>query len=200
MSRSSWPLSMPMFRSQLKSTALRSLASFAGVYGSATPPRGPGAVIANGPLSARPAASAALIQLILRKSMVVIPLVRKLGRAYCGWRMPVKQWYPPAMIHRITPVRALVITTASLLCGLLFAATSSAPVTASDKTGPVVRTAEGPVSGLVRNGVYEFLGIPYAAPPVGKWRWMPPQPVTKWKEPRDATRFGSICAQSTTLG
>jgi para-nitrobenzyl esterase len=79
-------------------------------------------------------------------------------------------------------------------------ATVSAPMAAVDKTGPVVKTAEGPVTGLLRNGVYEFLGIPYAAPPVGKSRWMPPQPVAKWKEPRDATHFGSICAQSTTLG
>src|SRR5262249_60687177 len=29
---------------------------------------------------------------------------------------------------------------------------------------------------------------------------MPPQPVAKWKEPRDATHFGNVCAQVTTLG
>src|SRR5215831_20712359 len=104
------------------------------------------------------------------------------------------------MIHRKTPARALVITTASLVFGLLFASTLGAPITASDKTVLLVRTAEGPVNGLVRNGVYEFLGIPYAAPPVGKWRWMPPQPVAKWTAPRDASRFGNICAQVTTLG
>jgi para-nitrobenzyl esterase len=97
-------------------------------------------------------------------------------------------------------VRTLVVKTTSILCGLLFAATGCSRVTGSDKTGPVVDTAEGPVTGLVRNGVYEFRGIPYAAPPVGKWRWMPPQPVAKWKEPRDATHFGNICAQVTTLG
>jgi para-nitrobenzyl esterase len=97
-------------------------------------------------------------------------------------------------------VRALVLVTTPIVCGLLFAITASLPVTASDKTGPVIKTTEGPVTGLVRNGVYEFRGIPYAAPPVGKWRWMPPQPVAKWKEPRDATHFGNICAQSTTLG
>ena len=91
-------------------------------------------------------------------------------------------------------MRAIVITTASILCGLLFS------VTVSAGPGPVVKTAEGPVTGLVRNGVYEFLGIPYAAPPVGKWRWMPPQPVGKWNLPRDATHFGNICAQATTLG
>ena len=28
--------------------------------------------------------------------------------------------------------------------------------------------AEGPISGLVNNGVYEFKGIPYAAPPIGE--------------------------------
>ena len=96
-------------------------------------------------------------------------------------------------------MRVLVLTTA-ILAGLLLAATACAPVTATDnKTGPVVKTAEGPVTGLVRNGVFEFRGIPYAAPPVGKWRWMPPQPVAKWKEPRDATHSGNICAQSTTL-
>jgi para-nitrobenzyl esterase len=90
-------------------------------------------------------------------------------------------------------VRALAVTTALILCGLLNA-------TASEKTGPVVKTADGPVTGIVRNRVYEFLGLPYAAPPLGKLRWMPPQPVAKWKDSRAATRFGNICAQVTTLG
>jgi para-nitrobenzyl esterase len=92
------------------------------------------------------------------------------------------------------------VRTTLILCALLLAATACAPITASNNTGPVVTTAEGPVTGLLRNGVYEFRGIPYAAPPVGKLRWMPPQPVTKWNEPRDATHFGNICAQVTTLG
>src|ERR1700733_2245330 len=52
--------------------------------------------------------------------------------------------------------------------------------------GSVVRTVEGPVRGIVkieastRTEVHEFLGIPYAAPPVGKLRWMHPEPVTHW--------------------
>src|SRR5499426_161572 len=94
----------------------------------------------------------------------------------------------------------IFVVKSSILFALLLAATACARITASDKTGPVVNTAEGPVTGLVRNGVYEFRGIPYAAPPVGKLRWMPPQSVGKWKEPRDATHFGNICAQVTTLG
>src|SRR5260221_11985890 len=66
--------------------------------------------------------------------------------------------------------------------------------------GPVVKTADGPVRGFVRDGVSEFLGIPYAAPPVGALRWMPPQPVEPWSEPRKATKFGHTCSQVTELG
>lgn len=66
--------------------------------------------------------------------------------------------------------------------------------------GPVINTVEGPVHGLVKNGVNIFLGIPYAAPPVGKLRWQPPQPVRHWRETRDATEFANTCPQVTELG
>ena len=68
------------------------------------------------------------------------------------------------------------------------------------QTAPVVETAEGPVRGFLRDGVYQFLGIPYAAPPVGDRRWMPPEPVTPWTAPLEATRFGQTCPQVTELG
>src|SRR5207244_9247120 len=87
-------------------------------------------------------------------------------------------------------MKTLIASFGLLLCASLLLA----------KPSVVVKTAEGPVNGLVKNGVYEFLGIPYAAPPVGKLRWMPPQAVAKWKEPIDGTHFGNICAQITTLG
>ena len=43
------------------------------------------------------------------------------------------------------------------------------------------------------DGVYR--GIPYAAPPLGPRRWMPPQPVTPWTAPRRADAFGPVCPQ-----
>jgi para-nitrobenzyl esterase len=44
--------------------------------------------------------------------------------------------------------------------------------------------------------VRAFLGIPYAAPPVGPLRWKPPQPAPKWSGVRSATSFGPRCMQT----
>ena len=44
-------------------------------------------------------------------------------------------------------------------------------------------------------GVREYLGIPFAAPPVGNLRWRPPQPVTPWQGVRAADRFSPACMQ-----
>jgi para-nitrobenzyl esterase len=46
----------------------------------------------------------------------------------------------------------------------------------------------------MQNGA-AFLGIPYAAPPVGELRWKPPQPVSRWNGTRQATQFGAACPQ-----
>jgi para-nitrobenzyl esterase len=43
--------------------------------------------------------------------------------------------------------------------------------------------------------VVAFLGVPYAAPPVGDLRWRPPQPVARWTGMRKATTFGASCPQ-----
>jgi para-nitrobenzyl esterase len=61
--------------------------------------------------------------------------------------------------------------------------------------GPEVHTAGGTVRGLTVGPVDEFLGIPYAAPPVGALRWQPPRRPASWPGVRDATRFAPDCAQ-----
>jgi len=58
-----------------------------------------------------------------------------------------------------------------------------------------VQTKNGPISGKTEAGVRIYLGIPFAAPPVGDLRWKPPQPVKSWKKVRDCTEFGPACPQ-----
>jgi para-nitrobenzyl esterase len=58
---------------------------------------------------------------------------------------------------------------------------------------PVAVTDTGPVRGAATGGVDSFLGIPYAAPPVGDLRWADPQPAARWRGVRDATAFGNRC-------
>jgi para-nitrobenzyl esterase len=63
------------------------------------------------------------------------------------------------------------------------------------RAGLVVATAGGAVRGKTAGAMHEYLGIPYAAPPVGPLRWRPPQPAAPWAGIRDATAFAPHCPQ-----
>jgi para-nitrobenzyl esterase len=90
-------------------------------------------------------------------------------------------------------IRSLLI-----VCGVSLAAGSThaspKPVT------PLVQLDSGSVRGIDQDDMHVFLGIPYAAPPVGKLRWMPPEPPKHWAGVLNATKFGSNCAQNDDLG
>jgi para-nitrobenzyl esterase len=86
-------------------------------------------------------------------------------------------------------MKAACALAAAALLGLSMTATAD-PLT--------VKTEQGKVHGKTINSdkVRAWLGLPYAAPPVGDLRWKAPQPVAKWKGERDATKFGAHCAQN----
>lgn len=68
-------------------------------------------------------------------------------------------------------------------------------ITVRAQTPPVVRVEGGDVQGVVADGVESFKAIPFAAPPVGEWRWRPPQKALIWTGVRQATEFGADCMQ-----
>lgn len=61
---------------------------------------------------------------------------------------------------------------------------------------PTVRTEAGPVRGVTDDGVSAYLGLPYAAPPVGPLRWRPPQLAEPWRGVRSANAFAPACPQT----
>ncbi len=60
---------------------------------------------------------------------------------------------------------------------------------------PQVTISAGVLQGIDEDGVEQFLGIPFAAPPVGDLRWRAPQPVAPWHGVHAATVFGADCMQ-----
>ena len=86
----------------------------------------------------------------------------------------------------------------SLALGLTLSA--AALVSPAHAAGPIVTTAQGKAQGFVVNGVSEFLGVPYATPPIGNLRWHPPLLHAPWGGVMKTIAFGPTCAQITTLG
>jgi len=69
----------------------------------------------------------------------------------------------------------------------------------AQSANPVTFTFSGLVRGTVSPaGVREFLGIPYAAAPVGNLRWRPPVPHLPWFQTLDATEFANHCPQTAS--
>jgi para-nitrobenzyl esterase len=100
---------------------------------------------------------------------------------WAGWRTRTR--LAVAGVTRAALVTAAPLASASTLGGQAAAG------------GPIAGTATGAVRGLADGAVDEFLGIPYAAPPVGALRWQPPQPAASWSGVRDATQFAPHCPQ-----
>jgi para-nitrobenzyl esterase len=88
------------------------------------------------------------------------------------------------------------VAVATALAVVLVAPTQRAGAAAAPPTctaGTLVQTNDGPVCGTTANGQTSYLDIPYAAPPLGDLRWMPPQPPKPWTTTYQATQRGPEC-------
>lgn len=94
---------------------------------------------------------------------------------------------------------------ATLIAAILVLTIGATNFVKSADDNVVIRTRYGSVQGVIRRfpsinktikAVNRFLGIPYAAPPIGELRFKPPQPVSAWKPATyNASYFRSICIQ-----
>ena len=66
------------------------------------------------------------------------------------------------------------------------------PIVANAQSAaPVVKVANGEVSGAVEDGIASWKGVPFAAAPVGPLRWRAPQPAANWNGVRSATQYSA---------
>ena len=80
---------------------------------------------------------------------------------------------------------------------ILFASALAASAWGAER----VKTVDGVVEGVMeKSGIRTFLGIPFAAPPVGDLRWKPPQPVKNWEGVRRADQFRPRAMQRPIFG
>ncbi|WP_103565728.1 carboxylesterase/lipase family protein [Actinomadura rubteroloni] len=90
------------------------------------------------------------------------------------------------------------VALSAVLAGAGLAGLAQSPVAAGTAGPPTVRTDKGALRGKATAATDQFLGVPYAAPPVKNLRWKPPRPVARWRGVRDATSFSPSCVQNTT--
>ena len=65
--------------------------------------------------------------------------------------------------------------------------------TAGRAAAATVAVTGGLVSGVTEAGANAYLGVPFAAAPIGANRWRSPQPVAPWQDVRAADHFGDSC-------
>ena len=100
------------------------------------------------------------------------------------------------MSTRKVGVGTLAVWLSMMLASSVTAAASFGAV--SD--APQVMTSDGLVVGAREGHTDSFLGIPYAAAPIGELRWKPPTAPPRWSAPLDATRFRGWCLQVAPEG
>lgn len=99
------------------------------------------------------------------------------------------------LLHRI--VAHVIIPSVLILLFWLYKVTVSIP-------SPVITTLSGKVQGgtaYSREGraYWQFVGIPYAKPPVGHLKFQPPEPVDPWVDIKSATNGPPFCIQYDAL-
>jgi cholinesterase len=104
------------------------------------------------------------------------------------------------------PSHRLVSFTINMFCKLPLLALAAVTAAHPPSWGPgpaqhdelTVQTTSGSVHGKINStypNVRQFLGIPFAQPPLGDLRWAPPQPLSQPEAKVEAMEIGPSCIQ-----
>ncbi|THV41190.1 carboxylesterase/lipase family protein [Glycomyces buryatensis] len=97
---------------------------------------------------------------------------------------------------------ASILAASAIAAGAVACGTAQADAVDAETTthsgSTLVTTESGQLQGAASKGVRSWLGVPYAAPPVDDLRWVPTEDAESWEGVREATEFGSPCAQGTS--
>ncbi|XP_014611449.1 PREDICTED: neuroligin-4, Y-linked-like [Polistes canadensis] len=91
---------------------------------------------------------------------------------------------------------SMILASMILVLELMLAALAGAELSSR-----IVRTKYGELSGVIvtldryLEGVEVFRGVPYASPPIGSLRFMPPVSGALWHGVKVADKFGPVCPQ-----
>lgn len=103
-----------------------------------------------------------------------------------SWGARQRRRRPPRTVSALLASGVMVIALVAALGGPAAAADSSG--SSADSSDPqacspdtTVTTDKGKVCGITKDGVTHYLSIPFAAPPISKLRWKPPQPHKSWE-------------------
>jgi para-nitrobenzyl esterase len=99
------------------------------------------------------------------------------------------------MTHRPFSLALWIAMGAASLAQLGCAYTAGGAADAGRSTATTVTTENGSVKGLAKGDAELFLGLPFAAPPMGSLRWAAPERATSWQGVRDGTVPGPSCPQ-----
>ncbi|CAM5314822.1 carboxylic ester hydrolase [Streptomyces avidinii] len=115
-------------------------------------------------------------------------------------------WTRSARLSATSPLLAAALALTALLGAAFPAAAAPAgparPAHGSStaESRPVVGLDQGALRGRTDQGAQEFLGVPYAAPPVGDARLRAPAPPRRWSGVREADQQAPACLQFSPFG
>src|SRR5262245_44522339 len=99
----------------------------------------------------------------------------------------------------VAPASRRVSLLLALACAAMAFSPSASLAASKIQKGTLIQLADGDVQGTVDGGTRQFLGIPFAAPPVGPLRWKPPTPPAPWQNVLQANTFSGACGQLASV-